>query len=29
MFKNTQCGDLSNSEWIADRLVNVPSSVIV
>lgn len=29
MFKNAQCGDLSNAEWIADRLVNIPSSVIV
>lgn len=28
MFENLQCGDLSNSEWIADRLVNIPSSVI-
>lgn len=28
MFKNAQCGDLTNSEWIADRLVNIPSSVI-
>lgn len=28
MFKEMQCGDLSNSEWIADRLVNIPSSVI-
>ncbi|MDA3779545.1 MAG: DegT/DnrJ/EryC1/StrS family aminotransferase, partial [Bacteroidales bacterium] len=29
MFKNAQCGDLTNSEWIADRLVNIPSSVIL
>lgn len=28
LFKNAQCGDLSNSAWIADRLVNIPSSVI-
>ncbi len=27
MFKNAQRGDLKNSEWIADRLVNIPSSV--
>lgn len=27
MFKDSQCGDLSNAEWIADRLVNIPSSV--
>lgn len=29
MFKNAQTGDLTNSEWIADRLVNIPSSVIL
>lgn len=28
MFSNAQSGDLFNSEWIADRLVNIPSSVI-
>ena len=28
MFKNCQTGNLSNVEWLADRLVNVPSSVI-
>lgn len=27
MFTNAQRGDLSNSEYIADRLVNIPSSV--
>lgn len=27
MFKNAQKGDLKGSEWIADRLVNIPSSV--
>jgi perosamine synthetase len=27
MFKNEQRGNLDNSEWIADRLVNIPSSV--
>lgn len=27
MFNNAECGDLTNSEWIADRLVNIPSSV--
>jgi len=27
MFKNAQKADLSNSEYIADRLVNIPSSV--
>jgi len=29
MFDKCQCGDLSNSEWLADRLVNIPSSVIL
>jgi len=29
MFSGVQYGDLSNSEWIADRLVNIPSSVII
>lgn len=27
MFKDAPRADLSNSEWIADRLVNIPSSV--
>lgn len=27
MFKTAEKGDLTNSEWIADRLVNIPSSV--
>jgi perosamine synthetase len=27
MFENAQKGELINSEWIADRLVNIPSSV--
>lgn len=29
MFSNAQCGDLNNSEWIADRLVNISSSAIM
>lgn len=29
MFKNAQCGDLKNSEWLHDRVVCIPSSVIV
>ncbi|MEI6346608.1 MAG: LegC family aminotransferase [Bacteroidota bacterium] len=29
MFKDCQCGKLTNSEYIADRLVNLPSSVIL
>lgn len=28
MYTGTQCENLSNAEWIADRLVNIPSSVI-
>jgi perosamine synthetase len=28
MFKNCQYADLSNAEWLADRMVNIPSSVI-
>lgn len=28
MFNNCQCGDLSNSEWLEERVVNVPSSFI-
>jgi len=27
MFDNCQCGDLSNSEWLEKRIVNIPSSV--
>lgn len=29
MFQNAQCDDLSNAEWIADRLVNISSSVLL
>lgn len=28
MFEKCQSGDFSNSEWLADRIVNIPSSVI-
>ena len=28
MYNDAQCGNLSNAEWISDRLVNIPSSVI-
>ncbi|HQG76621.1 MAG TPA: LegC family aminotransferase [Bacteroidales bacterium] len=28
MYKNVQRGDLTKAEWISDRLVNIPSSVI-
>jgi len=27
MFKNNQTGHLSNAEWLADRVVNIPSSI--
>lgn len=27
MFKHSKCGDLSNSLWLEDRLVNIPSGV--
>ena len=29
MFKDCQHGDLSNAEWLEDRVVNISSSVIV
>jgi perosamine synthetase len=28
MFKDCQCGNLTNSEWLEDRVVNISSSVI-
>ena len=28
MFKDSQCGDLTNSEWLEQRVVNIPSSVV-
>ena len=28
MFENAQCGDLTNSKWLNDRVVNIPSSVV-
>ena len=28
MFKDSECGNLSNAEWLEDRVVNIPSSVI-
>ncbi len=27
MYKNYQCGNIENAEWLANRLVNIPSSV--
>ena len=29
MFKDAQCGNLKNSEWLEKRVVNIPSSVVV
>ena len=29
MFEYAQCGDLKNSEWLEDRVVNIPSSAIL
>jgi len=29
MFSQSQCGTLTNSEWLADRIINIPSSVII
>ncbi len=29
MFKDCQKGDLSNAYWLADRVVNIPSSVVL
>ena len=27
MYNDSICGDLSNAEWLEDRVVNIPSSV--
>ena len=29
MFEKAQCGDLTNAEWLEERVVNIPSSVIL
>jgi len=29
MFKEAQCGDLTNAEWLEERVVNLPSSVVL
>ena len=29
MFKKSQCGNLTNAEWLEERVVNIPSSVIL
>jgi hypothetical protein len=28
MFENAQCDDLINSEWLEERVVNIPSGVL-
>jgi dTDP-4-amino-4,6-dideoxygalactose transaminase len=27
MYKNCQCGNLENAEWLEERAVNIPSGV--
>jgi len=29
MFKDVQCGDLSNAKWLEDRVVNISSTVVL
>ena len=29
MYRDAQCGDLSNAQWLEDRVVNISSSIIV
>ena len=29
MFEGAQSGDLSNAKWLADRIVNIPSTVVL
>ncbi|MBP3253121.1 MAG: LegC family aminotransferase [Bacteroidales bacterium] len=29
MYKGCQCGDLTNAQWLEDRVVNIPSTVII
>jgi perosamine synthetase len=29
MFEYAQCGDLKNSEWLEERVVNIPSSIVL
>tara|TARA_Y200000002_G_scaffold131739_1_gene108538 strand:+ start:20592 stop:21752 length:1161 start_codon:yes stop_codon:yes gene_type:complete len=29
MFKNAQCGNLKNSKWLQERIVNIPSSITI
>jgi dTDP-4-amino-4,6-dideoxygalactose transaminase len=29
MFKDAQCGDLKNSKWLDERIINIPSSTTI
>ena len=29
IFQGSQCGELSNAEWLEQRIVNIPSSMII
>ena len=29
MFKESQCGDLTNAKWLEERVVNISSSVVL
>ena len=29
MYENCQCTDLSNSKWLEQRVVNIPSSTVI
>jgi perosamine synthetase len=29
MFKKAQCGDLTNAEWLEERVVSIPSGVVL
>ena len=29
MYKDYQCGELTNSKWLQERIVNIPSSVVI
>ena len=29
MFQGFQCGELSNAEWLEQRVANIPSSVLI
>jgi hypothetical protein len=29
LFKNARQGDLTNSEWLEERVVNIPSSMVI